>query len=140
MAGALEGLTVLEGGEGGSGAVCGKLLSDYGAHVIKVEPPGGGPARRAGPFPDDRPHPEKSALFLYLNTGKRGITLDPSSTTGHRLFEALALQADVLVEDTPAGWLEERGLGWEALHQVNPRLLLVSVSAFGGSGAPARRG
>ena len=134
MAGALEGLTVLEVGEGVSAPFCGKLLSDYGATVIKVEPPAGDVSRRAGPFPDDRPHPEKSALFLYLNTGKRSVTLDPSSATGRRLFEALALQADMLVESTPAGWLEERGLAWERLHEVNPRLLMVSVSPFGRSG------
>ena len=73
---ALSGIKVVELATMYSGPYCGKLLADLGAEVIKVEPPEGDPARIEGPFPEDEPHPEKSALFLYLNTSKRGVTLD----------------------------------------------------------------
>ena len=63
-----------------AGPYCTKLLADYGADVIKVERPAGDPARRIGPFPGHEPHLEKSGLFLYLNTNKRGVTLDLNRT------------------------------------------------------------
>ena len=72
-----------------SGPYCGKLLADLGAEVIKVEPPEGDPARLEGPFPGDDPHPEKSALFLYLNTSKRGITLDLNRSDDLETFKKL---------------------------------------------------
>ena len=75
--GALAGLKVLEYGEFISAPYCGKLMADSGADVIKVEKPvTGDKAREYGPFPQDIPHPEKSGLFLYLNTNKRSITLN----------------------------------------------------------------
>jgi crotonobetainyl-CoA:carnitine CoA-transferase CaiB-like acyl-CoA transferase len=81
--GALSGLSVLELGSMIAAPYCAKLLADLGAEVVKVEPPGlGDPARRRGPFPGDVPYLERSALFLYLNTSKRGITLDLESETG----------------------------------------------------------
>ena len=101
----LSGFTVLELGEDISAPYCGKLLADYGADVIKVEPPRGDPARRHGPFPDDLPHPEKSALFLYLNTNKKGVTLDFSTASGARLLRRLVEEVDVLVENQPAARL-----------------------------------
>ena len=77
MAPPLQGFRVLDVSTGIAGAYCTKLLSDYGARVIKVEPPHtGNPLRRQGPFQDDTPHPEKSGLFLFLNTGKESVTLD----------------------------------------------------------------
>ena len=82
-----------------AGPYCTKLLADYGADVIKVERPGeGDPARRLGPFLNDEPHPEKSGLFLHLNTNKRGITLNLQSDTGKRIFKDLVKDADILVE------------------------------------------
>src|SRR5262249_1492119 len=65
-----------------AGPFCTKLLADYGAEVIKVEPPWGEVARRAGPFPNDEPHPEQSGLFLHLNTNKRGVTLNLKTAAG----------------------------------------------------------
>ncbi len=83
-----------------AGPYCTKLLADYGAEVIKVErPDGGDPARRYGPFPHDQPHPEKSALFLHLNTNKRGITLNLKTSAGADLFTELVRQVDVVVEN-----------------------------------------
>jgi CoA:oxalate CoA-transferase len=127
----VSGFTVLELGEGVSAPFCGKLLADYGADVIKAEPPQGEAARRHGPFPDDLPHSEKSALFLYLNTNKKGITLDISTASGARLLRRLVEEVDVLVENQPPGRLEDLGLSPRELAQVNPRLIMVSVKPFG---------
>ncbi len=132
---ALSGLKVLEYGEFISAPYCGKLLADLGAEVIKIEPPGSGdPARRWGPFPQNLPHPEKSGLFLYLNTNKLGITLDISSAAGIKIFRALAGQADVLVENTPPHALAWLGLDYESLHRINPRLVVTSITPFGQTG------
>ena len=127
----LSGFTVLELGEDVSAPYCGKLLADYGADVIKAEPPAGDPARRHGPFPDDLPHPEKSALFLYLNTNKRGVTLDFTTAGGARLLCRLVEEVDVLVENQPPGYLEKLGLSYPELARLNPRLLMVSAKPFG---------
>jgi len=114
---------------------CAKLLADLGAEVVKVEPPGlGDPARRRGPFPDDVPHLERSALFLYLNTSKRGITLDLESETGRRIFRELSSGVDLLIEDRPPGELERAGLGHARLSGRNPRLITLSITPFGESG------
>jgi crotonobetainyl-CoA:carnitine CoA-transferase CaiB-like acyl-CoA transferase len=132
----LSGFTALELGEGVSAPYCGKLLADYGADVIKVEPLEGDPARRHGPFPDGPggvglPHPEKSALFLYLNTNKKSITLDFSTASGARLLRRLVEEVDVLVENQAPRRLEELGLSFRELASVNPRLLMISVKPFG---------
>lgn len=133
--GPLAELVVLDLTEGAGGPFCTKLLADCGALVVKVERPGrGDPARREGPFPHGLPHPEKSALFLYLNTNKRGVTLDYRCATGRRLLLALAERADCLVESAAPGALEEAGLSREEFWRANPRLLITSVSAFGRSG------
>jgi crotonobetainyl-CoA:carnitine CoA-transferase CaiB-like acyl-CoA transferase len=114
--GALAGLKVLELGEMVAAPYCTKLLADLGADVIKLErPDGGDPARRRGPFPGDAPDPEKSALFLYLNTSKRSLTLDLESEAGRERFLALAARADILVEDRAPGALADLGLGYEVL-------------------------
>jgi crotonobetainyl-CoA:carnitine CoA-transferase CaiB-like acyl-CoA transferase len=117
-----------------AGPYCTKLLADYGATVVKVEPPSGEGGRRRGPFPGLRPDAETSGLFLHLNTNKLGVTLDLGTGSGRRLLLALALQADLLVEDLPAGGLEAAGLGAAALRAVNPGLVVVSVSSYGRMG------
>ena len=82
---ALQGLRVLELGSMVAVPYCGKLLASLGADVVKIEPPkAGDPSRRRGPFPGDDPHPERSGMFLYLNTGKRGVTLDVDDPQGRR--------------------------------------------------------
>jgi len=128
---ALSGVTVLELGEDVSAPYCGRLLAGYGADVIKVEPLAGDPARRHGPFPYDIPHPEKSALFLYLNTNKKSVTLDFSTASGARLLRRLVEEVDLLVENQPPGHLEGLGLSYRELAHLNPRLLMVSVRPFG---------
>ncbi len=99
MSGMLEGIRVLELGEGISAPFCARLLGDYGADVIKLEHPSGDPGRRSGPFVGDDLHPEKSIPFLYVNTNKRSITLDPATTSGRFLLGRLLQTADVVVEN-----------------------------------------
>ena len=132
--GALSDLKIVEYADFISGPFCAKLMADLGADVIKVEPPTGDKARRSGPFPGDVPHLERSGLFLYLNTNKLGITLNLNSTTGAKIFKGLIEQADILIENNPPSAMKELGLGYETLAQVNPQLVLTSITAFGQSG------
>ncbi len=135
MPGALEGIRVIELGDLVSAPFCARLFADYGADVIKVEPPGlGDAARRWGPFPNDEPHPEKSGLFFFLNTSKRGVTLDVGSRAGRDILLDLLGQADVFVENGRAQQMREWGLDYEALSRVNPNLVMVSVTPFGRTG------
>lgn len=132
---ALSGLKVIEWSEFVSGPYCGKLLADLGAEVIKIERPHvGDKARRWGPFPQGIPHGEKSGLFLYLNTNKLGVTLNVRTTSGAEIFKELIGQADVLVENNPVSEVNELGLGYESLKEVNPRLVMTSIAPFGQSG------
>jgi len=132
---ALAGIKVLEYGHLISAPYCAKLMADLGAEVIKVEvPPEGDEARRYGPFPNDVPHPEKSGLFLYLNANKQGITLNPQHPEGAVLFRELAGWADLLIEDWPPGFLAGAGLSYEGLGEVNPRLIMTSITPFGQTG------
>ena len=131
----LENVKVLDLTHYVAGPYCTKLLADYGADVIKVERPGiGDRARRIGPFLKDLPHPEKSGLFLHLNGNKRSITLNMKSRRGRRLLEALAQWADILVESFRPGVMARLGLSYEALRNINPALVMVSLSNFGKTG------
>ena len=137
--GAFEGVKVVEYATMVSGPYCGKLLADMGADVIKVEePPQGDPARRRGPFPGDEPHPERSGLYLYLNTSKRGITLDPEQPSGCEALQRLVEWADVLIDNHPVDRLESLGLGWGVLQRENPRLILTSITPYGRTGPRSR--
>jgi len=130
---ALHGIRVVDlGGE--RGAFCGKLLADMGADVIKVEPPGGDPGRRVGPFLSGSVHAERSLSFWYGNTGKRGITLDIGSGEGQEVLRSLARGADVLLEGFRPGYLEELSLGHQALKEAHPGLTVTSISDFGQTG------
>jgi crotonobetainyl-CoA:carnitine CoA-transferase CaiB-like acyl-CoA transferase len=139
MAGtALDGIRVLDCGTMVAGPYCAKLLADLGADVIKIEPPEGDPARRFGPFPQDKPHPEKSALFLYNNTSKRGITLDLASDQGKALFRRLLHWADVLIDNHPTGYMAALGFGDAALRDANPRLVFTTITPYGRTGPRAK--
>lgn len=113
------------------GAFCTKMLADLGADVIKVESPQGDPGRAMPPFLNDLPHPEKSLYFLYRNANKRGITLNLESDEGRKILKELARSADVLVENFGPGCLEGWGLGYDSLREVNPGLVMASVTEFG---------
>ena len=125
----LEGVKVLELGTMVSAAYATKLMADLGADVIKVEEPGGDPARLRGPFPDDVVDPEKSGLFLYLNTNKRGVTLELSRQREDLLH--LVGWADLLIHNFPPADMEARGLAYDTFRNVNPRLVMCSISPFG---------
>lgn len=133
--GALSTLKVLEWSEFVSGPYCGKLLADLGAEVVKIEQPGSGDRARAyGPFPQDVPHPEKSGLFMYLNTNKLGVTVDIRSNRGAEIFRELVKHTDVLVENHAPHEVDELGLGYEALKELNPGLVMTSITPFGQTG------
>ncbi len=133
--GALDGLKVLDLTQHISGPYCTKLLADYGADVIKIEKPEVGDiARQMGPFPGNHPHREKSGLFLYLNTNKRGMALNLKIEKGRQLLLHLARWADVVVESFKPGTMERLGLGYSSLEKANKKLVVVSISNFGQSG------
>lgn len=132
---ALDDLLVLDLTHYIAGPYCTKLLADYGARVIKIErPDGGDPCRHLGPFPDAVPHPEKSGLFLHLNTNKESVTLNLKTPQGRQLVLRLVAKADIVVENFHPRVLPALGLAYEALCTVNPRLVMTSISNFGQSG------
>ena len=131
----LSGLRVLEIGSMLSAPYCGKLLADAGARVIKLEKPvDGDPARRYGPWPDDVPHPERSGLFLYLNSNKEGITANLETPTGRSIMRRLAVASDVLVHNVSPAEMERCGLDYDALAAENPNLIMASITPWGLSG------
>ncbi|MGD9893288.1 MAG: CaiB/BaiF CoA transferase family protein [Dehalococcoidia bacterium] len=135
MGQALAGVTILDLTHHVAGPFATRLLAAYGAEVIKIERPGSGdPARRAGPFPGDEAHPERSGRFLYLNAGKQSVTLNLKSRAGRALLLELAEQADAVVENFAPRVLPSLGLDWAAFQAVNPRLAMISISNFGQSG------
>ena len=136
---ALAGVKVVELGSFIAAPYAAKLLADMGADVVKVEPPllGDG-ARRYGPFPKDEPHPEKRGLFLFLNTSKRGITLDATVPTGREVLRRLLRDADILIEGLPQAAVEECSLDYPSLARDNERLIVVSVTPFGRTGPWSR--
>ena len=118
-----------------AGPYCTKLLADSGADVIKVERAGSGdPARREGPFFGDDPHPEKSGLFLHLNTNKRGISLNLKSDTGKTILKELMREVDILVESFSPRVMPGLELDYHSLDKINPKLVMTSISNFGQSG------
>lgn len=132
---ALGGLKVLELCQLAAGPYCTKLLADLGAEVIKIEPPASGDrARHLPPFLHDSPTPETSGLFLYLNTSKLGITLNVETSTGRDIFRKLVAEADILVEDKAPGAMEKLGLDYETLKEINPPIIMASITPFGQTG------
>ncbi|MBE0529401.1 MAG: CoA transferase [Rhodospirillales bacterium] len=134
MAGPLNGITVVDLTRVLAGPYCTMVLSDLGARVIKVEPPGGDDSRHYGPFVDG-----ESAYFASLNRGKESIELDLKSDVDRALFERLLAKADVVVENFRPGTMARLGYGWEALHERFPRLIYAAVSGFGHSGPYSQR-
>jgi crotonobetainyl-CoA:carnitine CoA-transferase CaiB-like acyl-CoA transferase len=115
-----------------AGPYCCKMFADYGADVIKIERPGKGDgARYLKPFVNDIPHPEKSGLFLNLNTNKRSITLDLQSEQGKEIFKKLVQSADAVIESFKPGVIDRLGLGYPVLEKINPKLVMTSISNFG---------
>jgi crotonobetainyl-CoA:carnitine CoA-transferase CaiB-like acyl-CoA transferase len=135
MAGALSSLKIVEVGEMVSAPYCSKLLADMGAEVVKIERPGAGDrARTRGPFPGDIAHPDKSGLFLYLNTNKRGVTLDITQPEGFEILEKLVADADILIHNVTPPDMDRVGLTYQPMRRANPKLIMTSILPFGLTG------
>ena len=119
------------------GLLCGQILGDLGADVIKVEPPGGSPARRLGPFYQDQPHPDRSLYWWAYNRNKRSITLDVYTSEGQAILHRLVSKAHFFIESDTPGALTKHKLGYADLAAVNPALVYVSISPFGQDGPKA---
>jgi crotonobetainyl-CoA:carnitine CoA-transferase CaiB-like acyl-CoA transferase len=134
---ALSNLRVLELSSGVAAEYCGKLLADFGAHVIKVEAPGEGSRTRAqGPFAaGDKSH-ESSALFAYLNTNKRSATLDLASAGGQQALRTLSGSVDVILDDHANGYLQALGIDPSAPDSLIPGLIVCSITPFGHDAPP----
>jgi crotonobetainyl-CoA:carnitine CoA-transferase CaiB-like acyl-CoA transferase len=119
------------------GLLCGQMLADLGADVIKIEPPGGSSARTIGPFYKDAPHPDRSLYWWAYNRNKRSITLDIESEAGRDLLRPLVERADFLIESDNPGHLAQQDLGFADLAKINPALIYVSITPFGQDGPKA---
>ena len=116
------------------GYLCGKILAELGADVIKVEKPGGDPDRCIGPFYQRTPSREGSLLWLAYNANKRGITLNIDSKDGQDIFRKLVGKADFIIESFPPGYMDALGLGYSSLSHINPRIIYTSITPFGQTG------
>lgn len=116
------------------GFLCGKILADLGVDVIKVEPPGGDPSRRIGPFWKDIPDPEKSLYWFAYNSNKRGITLNMETADGREIFKRLVKTSDFVIESFPPGTMENLGLGYSDLSRLKKEIILTSITPFGQNG------
>jgi crotonobetainyl-CoA:carnitine CoA-transferase CaiB-like acyl-CoA transferase len=135
MSGALEGLRVIDLGHALAGPFAATMLADHGADVLKIEhPERGDPMRRLGPRKGEVPVWWKAA-----GRNKRSVTLDFAKPRGREILLRLVERSDVLVENFRPGTLERRGLGWDDLRRVNPRLVMLRISGFGQSGPYASR-
>ncbi|MHB8869936.1 MAG: CaiB/BaiF CoA transferase family protein [Thermoleophilia bacterium] len=134
MAGALEGIKVLDLSRVLAGPLCAMMLADLGAEVIKVERPGGGDETREWGPPWAG---TESAYYLCVNRNKRSITIDMKSDAGRDLVRSLARSADILVENFKTGTLERMGLGYESLRAENPGLIYCAITGYGQTGPDA---
>jgi len=116
------------------GLFCGKILADLGADVIKIERPGGDPARNIAPFYKDIPHPERSLYWFAYNLNKRSITLNIEKAAGREIFRQLVKKADFVIETFDPGYLDDLGLGYSQLKEINPQLIMTSITPFGQTG------
>ena len=135
--GLLDGLLVVEFGHVMAGPICGRMLADMGANVIKVEHIDGGDATRQFLPPD---LDGESAAFLMLNRNKRGISVDLKSQEGSDIARKLLRSADVLIENHRTGTMERLGLGYDTLSEQNPGLIYCEISGFGRTGPMANLG
>jgi crotonobetainyl-CoA:carnitine CoA-transferase CaiB-like acyl-CoA transferase len=119
------------------GLACGQILADLGADVIQVEPPDGSTARRVGPFYKGEPDPERSLHWWAFSRGKRSVALDLDDPDGQRALRRLVEGADFLIESEEPGAMAARGLGYDDLAALNPRIVYVSVTPFGADGPKA---
>jgi crotonobetainyl-CoA:carnitine CoA-transferase CaiB-like acyl-CoA transferase len=131
--GSLAGVRVVEIGDI-QGEYCGLTLAGLGAEVIRVEPPEGAPTRLLGPFVDDVPGPERSLHFWAYNRGKKSVVADLGTTDGQDQLRTLLAAADVLIDSTPRGYLDQLGLPADAVAEQFPRLVTARITPFGDDG------
>ncbi|HEX7761017.1 MAG TPA: CoA transferase [Caulobacteraceae bacterium] len=130
----LTGLTVVELAEDPAGEYVGRLLAEMGARVIKVEPPGGSPSRAVGPFAKGQSGPDASLNFWFYNSNKASVTLDLAGRDGLAPLKALLGRADIFISTLQPRALAALGLDLESLTEAFPRLIVLSVTAFGLTG------
>lgn len=131
----LEGVRVLDLSRFIAGPYCAMMLGDMGAEVVKIEPPGDGEyARRAMPAVDGQ-----SLYTFIVNRNKKSLAIDLRNPEGLATLKALIREADVLVENFRPGTMEQMGLGWDAVHALNPRLVMARISGFGQNGPLAQK-
>jgi formyl-CoA transferase len=135
-AGPLAGLRVIELGTLLAGPFCGQLLGDFGAEVIKVEPPGQGDPMRV--WGREKAH-GKSLWWPVVARNKKAVTLDLRQPEGQALLKELVAKSDFLLENFRPGTMEKWGLGWSELSAINPRLIMIRVSGFGQTGPYSRQ-
>jgi len=116
------------------GLLCGKVLGDLGADVVKIERPGGDAARNIGPFYKDTPDPEKSLFWFYTNINKRGITLNLETPDGREIFRRLVETAHFVIESYQPGYMTGLGLSYPDLEKLNPAIIMTSITPFGQTG------
>ena len=135
MAGALDGIRVLDFGRYIAGPWCAALLGDLGAEVIRVDKRAGSEDRFVGPVADGG----EGALYLQANRNKRGMTLDPMKPAGREVVRRLLAQSDVVIANLPPQSLAAMGLDWPTVSALNPAVVLTTISAFGSGGPYERR-
>jgi crotonobetainyl-CoA:carnitine CoA-transferase CaiB-like acyl-CoA transferase len=133
MAGALDGIRVIEIGQLIAGPFCGQLMGDMGAEIIKVEPPGQGDPMRNWGRGDDK------LWWEVVSRNKKAVSANLRVAAGQELVRKLAATADVLIENFKPGTIEKWGLGPDVLHAINPRLIIVRVSGYGQTGPYSER-
>jgi len=117
--------------------ICGQILGDLGADVILLEPSAGAQARRIGPFIDDLPEVNRSLNFWSLNRNKRSVTIDLNTSSGRENLLRLVRTSDFLIESFTPGHLDGLGLGYQSLAEINPALIMISITPFGQHGPKA---
>jgi formyl-CoA transferase len=132
----LEGIRVIELGQLIAGPFCGQILADFGAEVVKIEPPGQGDAMRQWGRADVNGNP---IWWSVIARNKKSLTLDLRTDEGQGVLKQLVAQADILIENFRVGTLERWGVGWEQLSAINPRLIMVRITGFGQTGPYADR-
>ena len=132
---ALNNLKVIDLSVGYAGSYCTKILRDLGATVIKVESPETGDVtRQYGPFLNDKPNIETSAPFLYLNAGKKSVTLDVYNPKSVEIIKGLVSTSDIIVESFHPGTMKALGISYETLSELNPKIVMASLTHYGQEG------
>ena len=130
----LDGLRVIDAASLFAGPVIGTMLGDYGADVVKIEQPSGDNLRSLGWEKDG-----VSLWWALIGRNKRSVTLKLSDPAGAEVARKLLAEADVFIENFRTGTLERWGLGWDVLHEINPKLVMVRTTGFGQTGPYATR-